>query len=175
MNERPESVRHALIETPLGALTVVAAGDFITGIYFPKHWYPPAADAIGVRVEAANDQLLAAAAVQLNDYLDGKSTTFDLPIATHGDEFQESVWAMLKEIPFGGTTTYGELAERLGNKALAQRVGQAVGRNPLSIVVPCHRVVGADGKLTGFAGGLARKQTLLALEEPEPVRAAKLF
>jgi methylated-DNA-[protein]-cysteine S-methyltransferase len=100
---------------------------------------------------------------------------FDLPLAVDGDEFQRRVWAMLDEIPFGETTTYGELAERLGDKALAQRVGQAVGHNPLSIVVPCHRVVGKDGKLTGYAGGLKRKQFLLDLEEPAAVKSERLF
>ena len=82
---------------------------------------------------------------------------------------------MLDEIPFGETTTYGELAERLGDKALAQRVGKAAGHNPLSIVVPCHRVVGKAGKLTGYAGGLKRKQFLLELEEPAKVKAERLF
>lgn len=83
--------------------------------------------------------------------------------------------ARLREIPYGTTTTYGTIAVQLGNRALAQRVGRAVGHNPLSIVVPCHRVVGADGSLTGFAGGLDRKRALLALEEPAEVRAARLF
>ncbi|GAA1618148.1 hypothetical protein GCM10009744_00900 [Kribbella alba] len=85
------------------------------------------------------------------------------------------MWALLDEIPFGETTTYGELAERLGDQTLAQQVGKAVGQNPLSIVVPCHRVVGKDGKLTGYAGGLKRKQFLLDLEEPATVKAGRLF
>jgi methylated-DNA-[protein]-cysteine S-methyltransferase len=92
-----------------------------------------------------------------------------------GDDFQQRVWAILREIPYGTTTTYGAIAGRLGDKALAQRVGQAVGRNPLSIVVPCHRVVGSNGWLTGYAGGLERKRRLLDLEQPMDARAGRLF
>ncbi|WP_405607833.1 methylated-DNA--[protein]-cysteine S-methyltransferase [Streptomyces sp. NBC_01508] len=167
--------RHAVVETSLGGLTVVASGDAITGLYFPHHWYMPSEESLGRRVDVHEDALLARTATQLGEYLDGDRTAFDLPTRTNGDSFQERVWAMLREIPFGETTTYGELAERLGNKALAQSVGQAVGHNPLSIIVACHRVVGSNGKLTGFAGGLKRKQRLLEIEEPETVKEARLF
>lgn len=167
--------RHALVGTPLGDLTVVASQRAVVGLYFPHHRYPPAPDRVGPRVEAADDPLLRDVAAQLAEYLGGERRSFDLPTATRGDAFQERVWAMLREIPYGATTTYGELADRLGNRALAQSVGQAVGHNPLSIIVACHRVVGHDGKLTGFAGGLRRKQFLLELEEPESVKAARLF
>jgi methylated-DNA-[protein]-cysteine S-methyltransferase len=87
--------------------------------------------------------------VELREYLAGRRIRFDLPPAPVGDEFQQAVWAMLREIPFGETVTYGELAARLGDRNLARRVGHAVGRNPISILVPCHRVVAADGSLTG--------------------------
>ncbi|MEV8346304.1 methylated-DNA--[protein]-cysteine S-methyltransferase [Streptomyces niveus] len=167
--------RHAIVETSLGGLTVVASGEVLTGLYFPHHWYLPPVESLGRRVAVTDDALLTLAATQLDEYLNGDRTTFDLPTRTHGDAFQEQVWAMLREIPFGETTTYGELAERLGNKALAQTVGQAVGHNPLSIIVACHRVVGSNGRLTGFAGGLERKQRLLEIEEPETVKAARLF
>ncbi|MFC8077503.1 methylated-DNA--[protein]-cysteine S-methyltransferase [Streptomyces sp. NPDC057307] len=167
--------RHAIVETSLGGLTVVASGDAITGLYFPHHWYMPSDASLGRRVDVQDDALLTLAATQLAEYLDGDRTTFDLPTRTNGDAFQERVWAMLREIPFGETTTYGELAERLGNKSLAQSVGQAVGHNPLSIIVACHRVVGSNGKLTGFAGGLKRKQRLLEIEEPTTVKEARLF
>ncbi|WP_439680264.1 methylated-DNA--[protein]-cysteine S-methyltransferase [Embleya sp. MST-111070] len=167
--------RHALVDTSLGALTVVAADDAVVGLYFPGHWYLPPEESLGRRVEHHDDPLLARTAAQLVEYLAGERTSFDVPTATHGDPFQEQVWAMLREIPFGETTTYGALAERLGNKALAQSVGQAVGHNPISIIVACHRVVGSDGKLTGFAGGLARKRTLLDLEESDASKAARLF
>lgn len=98
-----------------------------------------------------------------------------MPTRTGGDEFFEQVWALLCEIPYGQTTTYGALAERLGDRRLAQRVGQAVGRNPISILIPCHRVLGADGSLTGYAGGLDRKRFLLELEEPVEASASRLF
>ncbi|MFB8348935.1 methylated-DNA--[protein]-cysteine S-methyltransferase [Streptomyces niveus] len=168
-------VRHAVVETSLGGLTVVASGGAITGLYFPHHWYMPSDASLGRRVDVHEDPLITQAAAQLGEYLDGERTAFDLPTRTNGDAFQERVWAMLREIPFGATTTYGELAERLGNKALAQSVGQAVGHNPISIIVACHRVVGSNGKLTGFAGGLARKQRLLEIEEPRTVKEARLF
>ena len=119
--------------------------------------------------------MLNQARSELEDYLAGRRTSFDLPTRATGTAFQERVWALLREIPFGTTTTYGALAERLGERALAQEVGQAVGRNPLSIVVPCHRVVGSGGRLTGYAGGLDRKRRLLALEEPAALAAERLF
>ncbi|MHA6761239.1 methylated-DNA--[protein]-cysteine S-methyltransferase [Streptacidiphilus sp. PAMC 29251] len=167
--------RHALVDTVLGAVTVVASDQAVVGLYFSHHWYLPPADSIGPRVEVQGDALLEAVRTQLTEYLAGDRTAFDLPTATQGNPLQERVWAMLREIPYGETTTYGELAERLGDKALAQAVGQANGHNPISIIVPCHRVVGKNGKLTGYAGGLERKQFLLELEEPESARAAKLF
>jgi methylated-DNA-[protein]-cysteine S-methyltransferase len=167
--------RHAVVETVLGDLTIVATDGAVVGVYFPHHWTKPSRDEFGPAVNTRDDALLDTARIQLVEYLAGERTSFDVPTALHGNEFQQRVWAMLNEIPLGETTTYGELAERLGNKNLAQTVGHAVGHNPLSIIVPCHRVVGKDGKLTGYAGGLKRKQFLLALEEPEPVKAGRLF
>ena len=167
--------RHAVVDTALGEITLVAADGNLVGLYYPRHWYPPSVDSIGTRVEVRDDALLEAAWTQLTEYLAGDRTTFELSTATAGDPFQESVWAMLKDIPFGQTTTYGELAQRLGNRSLAQSVGRAVGHNPLSVVVACHRVVGKDGSLTGYTGGLRRKQFLLELEEPALVSADRLF
>lgn len=167
--------RHAIVGTRLGEITIVAADDAIVGLYFPQHWYLPPEGSIGPEVDADDDALLEMARVQLEDYLDGARTSFEVPIATNGNPFQERVWAMLTNIPFGQTTTYGALAEQLGDKSLAQLVGQAVGHNPISIIIPCHRVVGSTGKLTGYAGGLERKQFLLELEEPELAKAEKLF
>ena len=115
------------------------------------------------------------AGAQLTAYLVGDRADFDLPFTLHGDERQQRVWKLLTAIPYGDTVTYGELAAALADGTTAQEVGQAVGRNPLSIVVPCHRVVGSNGQLTGYAGGLTRKQFLLELEEPADVRAARLF
>jgi methylated-DNA-[protein]-cysteine S-methyltransferase len=167
------NARHTVIESPLGQITLVASGEELTGLYFPHHWYMPAVDTFGNRVEVFDDAVLAVASVQLGEYFQGERKSFNLTTATHGDRFQEQVWALLKEIPSGTTTTYGELAESLGNKSLAQQVGKAVGQNPLCIIVPCHRVVGKGGKLTGYAGGLPRKQFLLDLEESEDARAAR--
>ncbi|MET4782688.1 methylated-DNA--[protein]-cysteine S-methyltransferase [Glaciihabitans sp. UYNi722] len=167
--------RHAILDTTLGDLTVVAADDAIVGLYFPRHWYLPPEGSIGEKVDARDDPLLERSWLQLKEYLSGERTSFDLPIALNGNPFQQQVWTILNEIPFGETTTYGEIAARLGDRNVAQLVGQAVGHNPISIIVPCHRVVGKDGKLTGYAGGLERKQTLLELEEPELRKAEKLF
>ena len=167
--------RHATLPTALGDLLVVADGDGLTGIFFPGHWHPPAAGSIGVEVDPRGDPLFTALDAQLGEYLDGRRTEFDLPLSPAGDEFQHAVWTMLREIPYGETSSYGELALRLGDRNLARRVGNAVGRNPLSILVPCHRVVGADGSLTGYAGGLERKRFLLELEGAPVVAQARLF
>ncbi|WP_022888578.1 methylated-DNA--[protein]-cysteine S-methyltransferase [Agromyces italicus] len=169
------SRRHATLPTPLGELLVVAEGEALVGIYFPGHWHPPAAGTIGVEVAARVDGLIARFGVELDEYLAGARTEFDLPTAPDGDEFQHLVWGMLREIPLGATVTYGELAVRLGDRNLARRAGNAVGRNPLSIIVPCHRVVGADGSLTGYAGGLERKRQLLELEGAAVVAQGRLF
>ena len=122
-----------------------------------------------------SDPVIGAAARQIRAYLLGERREFDLEIRTGSDEFAERVWDLLRRIPYGGTTTYGELAHQLGDRRRAQAVGQAIGHNPLSIVIPCHRVRGADGNLRGFAGGLDRKRALLALEEPDQARAERLF
>ncbi|MGW9183857.1 methylated-DNA--[protein]-cysteine S-methyltransferase [Agromyces sp. NPDC055661] len=167
--------RHTTLPTAIGDLLAVADGDALAGIYFPAHWHPPVAGSTGSAVDWRADALVGRLGEELGEYLDGRRTEFDLPMAPTGDEFQLSVWRMLRGIPYGETTTYGELAERLGDRNLARRVGGAVGRNPLSILVPCHRVVGADGSLTGYAGGLDRKRFLLELEGAEVVAQRRLF
>jgi methylated-DNA-[protein]-cysteine S-methyltransferase len=169
------NTRHAVIDSPLGELTLVAENDALAGVYFRHHWHRPAAGSFGPRVDAESDCLLAVARAQLTDYLSGERSDFDLPIALRGDELRHRVWKMLIAIPYGDTVTYGELAAALADGTTAQEVGQAVGRNPLSVVVPCHRVVGKNGQLTGYAGGLERKQFLLDLEEPVEAKAARLF
>ena len=169
------NTRHTVIDTPLGELTLVADADELIGLYFPHHWYRPAADTFGGRVNADSDGLLAEAHSQLDDFLAGERWHFDLPIRLRGDHTQRRIWDRLTTIPYGETVTYGDLADGLADGTTAQEVGAAVGRNPISIVVPCHRVVGKNGKLTGYAGGLARKQFLLDLEEPAGIRAARLF
>jgi methylated-DNA-[protein]-cysteine S-methyltransferase len=167
--------RHAVIDSPLGELTLVADGAALIGLYFEHHWYRPPADTFGKRVDAGSDALLAESQAQLDDYLTGDRIEFDLPTEPRGGGLQRRVWDRLMSIPYGDTVTYGELAAELADGSTAQEVGAAVGRNPLSIVIPCHRVVGKDGKLTGYAGGLERKKFLLDLEEPAEVRAARLF
>lgn len=169
------SRRHAAVPTPVGDLLVVADAEALVGVYFPGHWHPPAVGSIGVEVDRRADALITQLGIELGEYLDGGRREFDLPLAPVGDEFQQAVWGMLRGIPYGETTTYGTLADRLGDRRLARRVGGAVGRNPLSILVPCHRVVGADGSLTGYAGGLERKRTLLELEGAAVVAQGRLF
>jgi methylated-DNA-[protein]-cysteine S-methyltransferase len=168
--------RHTTITTDeIEDVILVASDDAITGIYFPQHWTKPDWAAFGPEVPIKTDPLLSEAATQLRQYLAGHRTMFDFPIALVGNDFQQRVWAILRDIPFGETRTYGDIAEQLGDKSLARMVGHAVGHNPISIVVGCHRVVGKSGGLTGYAGGLERKAFLLQLEEPEVVESARLF
>lgn len=166
---------HTLVATEIGELTLTGDGTHLTGLYFPAHRYPPGPDRLGERVAPGSNDVLEMTARQVREYLRGERDAFDLPLRPGGNSFQETVWNMLLEIPFGATTTYGDLARRLGNVSLAQQVGQAVGHNPISLVIPCHRVVGHDGSLTGYAGGLDRKRALLDLEESAETRAARLF
>jgi len=166
--------RHATIESDLGPLLVVADGNAIAGLYFPQHWHPPIEGTIGASATVDRDPIFSRLDVELDEYLGGRRTTFDVAAVTSGDPFQEQVWRMLRGIPYGTTTTYGALAERLGDRRLARRIGGAVGRNPVSILIPCHRVVGASGSLTGYAGGLERKLRLLELEGA-PVVPQRLF
>lgn len=166
-------VRHAVVASPLGELTLVAADDALVGLYFADHRRRPAPAALGPRVES--DAVFQQAEEQLGEYFAGERTRFELPLAAQGEEFDQRVWRLLAEIPHGQTRSYGDLARQLGEVGLAQAVGAAAGRNPLCVVVPCHRLVGADGSLTGYAGGLERKRHLLELEEPAEVRAGRLF
>jgi methylated-DNA-[protein]-cysteine S-methyltransferase len=169
------TTRHATIESPLGELTLVAAGPALVGLYFPHHWYKPDESTFGREVDAASDPVLGLAAQQLGEYFDGERTQFELVTATQGNAFQERVWALLGDVAYGETTTYGDLAAQLGDRSLAQEVGAAIGRNPLCVIVPCHRVVATSGKLTGYAGGLKRKAALLELEEPAHAKAQRPF
>ncbi|MGV9316577.1 methylated-DNA--[protein]-cysteine S-methyltransferase [Streptomyces sp. NPDC003691] len=169
------NVRHTYVDSPVGRLLLVADGNALAGLYFPGYRYTPRPSAWGRRTETSADPVLAQARSELGEHFAGERKVFDVPAVTHGDAFQEQVWAQLRRIPYGERITYGDIAVELGGKGLAQTVGQAVGRNPVSIVIPCHRVVGAGGKLTGFGGGLERKQLLLDLEEPAEARAARLF
>ncbi len=163
---------HKAIESPIGELTLTAADGTLSGVYFPGHWHMPGAEAFGARSERGFE----AAEEQLGEYFAGERTDFELETTAAGDEFQHRVWELIERIPYGRTTTYGEIAAELGDPTMARRVGGAVGRNPLSLIVPCHRVLGSDGKLTGYAGGLERKQFLLDLESAELLAGApRLF
>nr|WP_232051066.1 methylated-DNA--[protein]-cysteine S-methyltransferase [Corynebacterium ammoniagenes] len=165
--------------TVLGELTVVMEDEAVTGIYFENHEHLPDESAFGAAidatVDATSDELLQTVKREIDEYLSGERTEFSVALQPHGSQFSLDVWALLQEIPYGHTQTYGQLAEKMGNRHLVQRVGQVVGRNPLSIFIPCHRVIGADGSLTGYAGGLDRKRFLLELEEPAEASAARLF
>ena len=162
---------HTTVRSSLGDLTVVARDGSVTGLYFPRHWYLPDRAAFGEYRDDGFDDVRR----QLDEYLAGARREFDLPVETTGSPFQERVWQLIRRIPYGATASYGELARELGGGVTAQEVGAATGRNPVSIIVPCHRVVGASGGLTGYAGGLRRKRTLLDLEQDVAGRAARLF
>lgn len=149
-----------VIDSPIGPLRLVAVGGALTAIEFS-----PFRDRTD---EASDDEpVLLQAAAQLAQYFAGERTEFDLPLAPKGTDFQQRVWAELVKIGYGETASYGEIAHRLGlTNAASRAVGTANGRNPSPIVVPCHRVIGADGNLTGYAGGIERKRILLDLECP---------
>jgi methylated-DNA-[protein]-cysteine S-methyltransferase len=152
---------HAIADSPLGELTLVADDGRLTGVYFPHHWYAPDPASFGPRADTGFEE----ARSQLAEYFAGQRERFDLPREARGDAFQRRVWELIEAIPYGRAVSYGDLARRLGGQVTAKDVGAAVGRNPLCVIVPCHRVVGKDGRLTGYAGGLARKMFLLGLEE----------
>lgn len=149
------------VPTPLGTLTVARNAQGLSGIWFAGQKYHPGP--LPAEVDE-HDPLLNEAARQLGDYFAGRRARFDLPLAPEGTTFQQAVWAGLLQIPSGTTLSYGELAQAVHAPSAVRAVGAAVGRNPLSIVVPCHRVLGRDGDLTGYAGGLERKTALLELE-----------
>jgi methylated-DNA-[protein]-cysteine S-methyltransferase len=161
--------RYARFVTPLGTLFATAVGGALTGLYFEHGCHAPAIDPSW---KADPDFApLRECAHQIGQYLEGVRRQFDLPLAPHGTEFQRRVWIEIARIPFGETLTYAELAARAGAPGAARAAGAATGRNPLSIIVPCHRVVGSDGSLTGYAGGIERKTRLLRLEGALPRQA----
>lgn len=156
---------HTVIDSVVGTLTLVAEEGVIVGLYMDLQRHRPDDDALGEPDPRGREvEPFKAAADQLDAYFAGELTRFDVPLAPRGSEFQQRVWAALQEIPYGRTESYGELAERIGSPGGARAVGLANGKNPIGIIIPCHRVVGADGSLTGYGGGLDRKQQLLDLE-----------
>jgi methylated-DNA-[protein]-cysteine S-methyltransferase len=152
---------HAVLATPLGELTVVRQGGALTGLYFPRHWPRPDRSAFGPQTGGEG---LEDVARQLDEYFAGDRTAFELATRADGTVLDRRVWDLISAIPYGQTTTYGDLARRLGTGTDPRDVGAAVGRNPLCILIPCHRVIGSTGKLTGYAGGLGRKRVLLEME-----------
>jgi len=157
---------HTKLATSLGELTVVRDDGALTGVYFPRHWPRPDRAAFGPSADAGFEDV----ARQLGEYLAGDRSAFELPLKANGTDFDRRVWELIAEIPYGQTTTYGDLARHLGAGTDPRDVGAAVGRNPLSIVIPCHRVIGSTGKLTGYAGGLERKRALLQIEHAGVLR-----
>lgn len=144
------------LRSPVGTLSLCAEDDQLVGLYLPDRPAPAAAGA-----DDRPSDVLVRAAAQLTEYFAGQRRDFDLPLAPHGTEFQREVWRALALIPFGVTTSYGELARTVGRPAASRAVGAANGRNPISIILPCHRVIGAGGALTGYGGGLPMKRWLL--------------
>lgn len=153
-----QKVLFTRLNSPVGELVLASDGEAITGLFMEKHegeltngWH-------------RDDSLFGKAAEQLRAYFAGELTEFDLPLAPRGTEFQQRVWDELLKIPYGSTINYGKLARRIGNPNASRAVGAANGQNPISIIIPCHRVIGSDGKLTGYGGGIERKRFLLDLE-----------
>ncbi|MFI1946312.1 methylated-DNA--[protein]-cysteine S-methyltransferase [Streptomyces virginiae] len=160
---------HTVVDSPYGPLTLVATEGVLSGLYMTGQRHRPAEESFGERVAAAEEPFPEVAR-QLTAYFAGELTEFDLPLRLVGTEFQRSVWDQLVRIPYGETWSYGELATRLGKPNASRAVGLANGKNPVGIIVPCHRVIGASGGMTGYGGGLDRKVRLLAFESGEHVR-----
>lgn len=162
--------RHTVVDSPYGRLTLVAVDGALCGLYMTDQRHRPPEESFGARA-TPDEEPFAETVRQLTAYFTGERTDFELPLHLDGTPFQREVWAGLLRIPYGETRTYGELARALGKPHASRAVGLANGKNPLGIVVPCHRVVGADGSLTGYGGGLDRKRRLLEAEgarEAEP-------
>ncbi|MDE9364952.1 methylated-DNA--[protein]-cysteine S-methyltransferase [Luteipulveratus sp. YIM 133132] len=166
------STRHQVMRnTPIGPLTLVLDADRLAAVYMTDHRHAPALTTFGPPV--IGDPLGDLVEGQLTEYFAGARSEFDLPLASRGTDFQRRVWNALLDIPYGETTTYGALARCIGSPSSARAVGLANGRNPISVIVPCHRVVGAGGDLTGYGGGLPRKRALLELEGRHLAAAAR--
>ena len=150
------------IPSPVGALTLVASDRGLAAVIWEND--DPDRVRLGPLVEQSDHPMLVAAEQQLAEYFAGNRRVFDLPLDFHGTEFQKKVWAALLTIPFGETRSYAEIAAAIGQPTASRAVGAANGKNPISIIAPCHRVIGANGELTGFAGGVEAKAQLLALE-----------
>lgn len=150
----------SIYESPGGPLTLTSDGSALSGIYFLKQRHGEAPEG-----PFGTDKILDMARKQLDSYFAGKRKAFDVPLAPKGTAFQTRVWSALTKIPYGETKSYGAIANAIGSPKAVRAVGAANGRNPIPIIIPCHRVIGADGSLTGFGGGMAWKELLLDLEK----------
>ncbi|MFJ7166938.1 methylated-DNA--[protein]-cysteine S-methyltransferase [Streptomyces globosus] len=163
--------QHTVVDSPYGPLTLVASDGVLCGLYMVGQRHRPAEEAFGARV-SAEEEPFPEVVRQLAAYFAGDLTRFDLPLRMEGTPFQRSVWDQLVQIPYGQTWSYGELAARLGKPNASRAVGLANGKNPIGIIVPCHRVIGASGGMTGYGGGLDRKVRLLRHESGKAAAAA---
>ena len=154
----PPHARALLHQTPAGAVVIVENGTAVTHLFFSRMAQPE-------HLEWEETPLLRQTADQLDEYFQGSRRVFDVPLSPQGTEFERTVWKALQAIPYGETRSYGDIARRIGRPSACRAVGQANNRNPVGIIIPCHRVIGADGKLTGYASGLTIKQYLLELEQ----------
>ncbi|MBZ3904926.1 MULTISPECIES: methylated-DNA--[protein]-cysteine S-methyltransferase [Streptomyces] len=154
---------HKVVDSPYGPLTLVADDGVLCGLYMTEQRHRPPEESFGAR----DDTLFDETEEQLKAYFAGELTEFTVRLRLHGTPFQRTVWEQLVRIPYGETRSYGELADALGNPKASRAVGLANGKNPVSIIVPCHRVVGSDGSLTGYGGGTQRKRRLLDFERGE--------
>ncbi len=161
------------MDSPVGRLKLVAGDKGLAAILWPDD--NPKRVPLGVLTEAADNPFLWQTEQELAEYFAGKRSVFTVPLDFNGTGFQKSVWQALLTIPFGETRSYGQIAVQLGKPSASRAVGAANGKNPISIIAPCHRVIGANGKVTGFAGGLETKAHLLALEGHEDSRQSELF
>jgi methylated-DNA-[protein]-cysteine S-methyltransferase len=164
MKNPPETLYWREIASPIGSLLLVGDGSSLIRLHFQSGPQPLAPKKEWIEQPASFEAVTG----QLSEYFQGRRRAFELPLAPRGTQFQRRVWLALTEIPYGETISYGELARRIGKPNASRAVGLANGANPLPIIVPCHRVIGADGTLTGFGGGLAVKRKLLALEIEAP-------
>lgn len=163
------------MDTPVGPLTLAADARGLRHVEFGTNRHPARRDGWAPADPGNRPAALVAARTQLAEYFSGSRHTFDLPLSLHGSPFQLEVWRSLAAIPYGRTWSYSELAHTIGKPRAVRAVGAANGRNPIPIILPCHRVIGADGSLTGFGGGLPIKAALLRLEGALPDRPATLF
>lgn len=154
----PPHDRALLHQTPAGAIVIVENGTAVTHVFFSRMAQPE-------HVEWGETPLLRQTASQLDEYFQGSRRAFDVPLSPQGTEFEQTVWKALQTIPYGETRSYGDVARQIGRPSACRAVGHANNRNPIGIIIPCHRVIGANGKLTGYASGLTIKQYLLELEQ----------